>query len=141
MAVYWNGWQYIHTEEEPPDAIDTADGRQDVEGLGVFTMLGLGDPDTNPVEWSVTVGLSGRGLLEGRGDDTYGLGYFDNRLQEPRSFLPSSALAGSAQGVEAYYNIALLRSTALTFDFQWLKSAFAAFDDAIVLGMRLNMSF
>ncbi len=55
--------------------------------------------------------------------------------------LLSSTLAGSAQGVEAYYDIAVLRSTGLTFDFQWLKSGLAQVDDAIVLGMRLNVSF
>lgn len=139
-AVYWNVWQYLFTEGKPPELIDPTDGRQDLEGLGVFAMLGLGDRDTNPVSWSAAVGLGGRGLIPGRGDDTYGLGYFYNSIQDPRS-IALNRLGESTQGLELYYNIAITRSVALTLNGQWARSAFRQFDDSFVLGSRLNISF
>jgi hypothetical protein len=42
--------------------------------------------------------------------------------------------------VEAYYNFAIARSARLTFDFQWTRSVLQAIDDAIVLGVRLDLS-
>ena len=59
-GVYLNCWQYIHIEKEAPETIDSSDGRQDLEGLGIFLLLGLEDRDTNPVAGAVTAGLSGR---------------------------------------------------------------------------------
>jgi len=139
-AVYWNAWQYLFAKGDPPENIDPTDGRQDLEGLGVFAMLGLGDRDTNPVSWSVAAGLSGRGLIAGRGDDTCGLGYFYNSLQDPRSIV-LNRLGSSAQGLELYYNVAITKSVALTLNGQWARSAVRRFDDSIVLGSRLNISF
>jgi porin len=137
-AVYASGWQYLLTEESAPEVIDLDDGRQDLEGLGAFLMLGAADRDTNPVSWSVSVGLAGKGLLPGRDRDTAGLGYFYNRLQDPE-VITGDRLTRSAQGLEAYYNIALARSVALSLDLQWAKSGFAKVDDAVILGIRLDV--
>jgi porin len=141
FAGYASLWQYLYTEEEPPDAVDPRDGRQDLQGVGSFLMLGLADEDTNPSQWSVAAGLSGRGLIPGRDDDTCGLGYFYNNLQSPETAILNNFLSGSTQGLEAYYNIAVTRSVALSLDFQWTDSAIRQLDDAVVLGLRLNIRF
>ena len=106
----------------------------------MFASLGFGDEDTNPISWAGALGLSGRGVIPSRDDDTMGMGYFYNRVQTPRP-IPSNLLSSNVQGIEAYYNVAVLRSTELTFDFQWLKSALQNVDDSFVLGLRLNVSF
>jgi porin len=137
-AVYASGWQYLLTEEPVPDTIDLDDGRQDLEGIGAFLMLGAADRDTNPVSWSVSAGLAGKGLVRGRDRDTAGLGYFYNRLQDPKA-IRGDRLARSVQGLEAYYSIAVARSVDLSLDFQWTKSAFESVDDAIILGLRLDL--
>jgi hypothetical protein len=139
-AVQLSGWQYVYTEEDPPEAVDPGDGRQDLEGLGVFAILGLGDEDTNPVSWSVAGGLSGRGSIPGRGDDTWGVGYYYNSLQEPDSLL-FSGLADSVHGFEAYYRIAVAPSVSLTLDGQWMRSAIRGVDDSTVLGLRMEVRF
>jgi porin len=137
-AFYASGWQYIVTEDPAPDVINLDDGQQDLEGIGAFLMLGVADRDTNPVSWSLSAGLGGRGLIPGREDDTAGLGYFYNRLQDSRS-IAQDRLARSAQGLEIYYNITLARSVALSLDLQWTKSAFPKVDDAVILGVRLDV--
>ena len=139
-ALQLEGWQYLFTESEPGTRVDPRNGRQDLQGIGVFASLGLGDDDTNPVGWAMHLGLSGRGVIPGRDDDTMGLGYFYNDLQKPRTLL-TDLLRGSTQGVELYYNAAVLPSLALTGDLQWTKSALANVDDSIVLGLRCNISF
>jgi porin len=139
-AFYWSGWQYVFVEEEAPAILDPRDGRQDLEGLGVFVTLGVGDRDTNPVSFSGAVGLGGRGTIPGRSDDTWGVAYFYNDLQDPRS-VALIGLSGSVQGVEVYYNVAIAESIALTLDFQWTQSALPGVDPAVILGLRLNVRF
>jgi hypothetical protein len=137
-AFYASGWQYVVTEDPAPDVIDLDDGQPDLEGVGAFLMLGVADRDTNPVSWSLSAGLGGRGLIPGRADDTAGLGYFYNRLQDPRS-IAQDRLGRTTQGLEIYYDIALARSVALSLDLQWAKSGFPKVDDAVILGMRLDV--
>jgi porin len=139
-AARWDGWQYLYTEAKPGTQVNPRDGRQDLQGIGVFASLGLGDEDTNPVGWAAFVGLSGRGMIPGRDDDTTGLGYFYNDLQKPRPLL-TDFLQGSIQGIEFYYNAAILQSLHLTADVQWTNSALANVDDSLVLGLRCNISF
>ena len=136
-AVTWNGWQYFWAESDAK-AVDPLNGKQDIQGLGGFLSIGIGDKDTNPVAWFIAGGLSGRGSLPRRDDDTWGVGYFFNDLTDLASNVP---LENSTQGVEAYYDIQLIGSASLTLDVQWVKSAFVHVDDAIVLGTRLNMTF
>ena len=47
----------------------------------------------------------------------------------------------SVNGLEVYYDIALLGSASLTLDAQWTQNAFQWADDATILGARLNVSF
>ncbi|MHC4784978.1 MAG: carbohydrate porin [Planctomycetota bacterium] len=141
-ALAWSAWQYLFTGDEPPEIIDATDGRQDLQGLGLFAMIGIADEDTNPVSWSIAGGLSGRGMIPGRDDDTCGLGYFYNDAQDPDTFVfQDGRRRDSSQGFEAYYNIAIANAAALTLDLQWTRAAFAGIDDSVVLGMRLNLSF
>ncbi len=138
-ALYWSGWQYLYTEGEVPDILDAGDGRPDVAGLGVFAVVGLADADTNPVSWSIAAGLGGRGIVPTRGNDTWGLGYFYNGLQEPAGRILARRLQNSSQGFEAFYNLALLGSVDLSVDIQWARSAFAGVDDSVIPGIRLNV--
>lgn len=137
-AAYWTGWQYISTRGEVPDAIRAADGRPDALGYGFFARFGFADADTNPIEWSSSLGFGGRGVAT-RDDDTYGLAYFVNDLQEPNT-VALGFLESAASGVEAYYGFALTKATRLSFDAQWLQSAFSSIDDSFVVGFRLNVA-
>ena len=139
-ALRWDGWQYLHAEPQAGARVDPRDGRQDLQGVGAFASVGLSDGDTNPVNWAASVGLSARGLIPDRDDDTMGVGYFYNRLQAPRRIL-SNPISRDAQGIEAYYSVAVLRSTELTFDVQWTNAAFSRVENSLALGARLNISF
>lgn len=135
-----SGWQYLFTESGSTGSVDPRDGRQDLQGVGVFAGIGFGDEATNPVSLAINLGLSGRGLIPGRDDDTCGLGWFYNEIDEPRPLL-SSFLNNNTQGIEAYYDIALLPSTNLAFNLQYTDAAFQGVDDGLVFGVRCNVSF
>jgi len=93
------------------------------------------------VQWSLALGLSGRGLIRGRGNDTCGLGYFHNELGDPVSGSALDPLLQQSRGFEAYYDIALAGSTGLTLDGQWVDSGIRGVDDALLFGLRLNVDF
>jgi len=135
-----DGWQYLYVEDEPHTLVDTKDGRQDLQGIGIFYSVGFGDENTNPVSFAASFGLGARGLIPGRDDDTMGLGYFYNDLQKPRPLL-TNLFESSTQGVEFYYNASILGWLDLTPNFQWTKSALANVDDSYLLGLRCNISF
>lgn len=137
-ALSWSGWQYLTSEGEQA-AADPRNGRQDLQGLGVFAQAGLADEDTNPVSWSAAAGLSGRGSIPDRDADTWGLGYFYNDLQDLD--LGPLVFEDSTSGLEVYYDIAVLASVSLTLDAQWTQSSFPDVDDATILGARLNVGF
>lgn len=141
-AVLWSLWQYVWTEQ-PAEAgalIDPTNGTQDLEGLGVFARVGFADHSTNPVPWSASVGVGGRGLIPKRDNDTCGIGYFASGIQETRlaGFMGAGDLS---QGIEAYYNIAITPAAHLTFDLQWVEPAAPGVEPAVLLGARLDLTF
>jgi porin len=137
-GLTWSGWQYVIAEKDS-GTVDPLNGRQDLQGLGVFVDLGLSDKDTNPVKWSVAGGLSGRGTIPSRDDDTWGIGYFYNRVEDLE--LDQLELARSTSGFEVYYDIALAGWASLGLNAQRTSSAFQSVDDAWILAARLNISF
>ena len=139
--VYWSGWQYLWTEEEPEDGpLNLVDRRPDLQGFGLFARLGFADKDTNPIEWAASIGLGGRGIIPGRDDDLFGLGYHYQRINPPR-LSPVDDPEDHSQGFEAFYNLALTPSTSLTLNLQVLDVEFPDTDDSVLLGARLGVRF
>ena len=96
--------------------------------------------DTHPIEWCVSLGLGGRGQFPGRDEDSWGFGYFYNRVQEPRPVV-SIFTDDQSQGIEAFYKAVFTPAVDLSVDAQWLESAISNVDDAFLLGLRLNVAF
>jgi len=140
-AVFWSGWQYLVDLEPdaPLAARNTANGVPDRQGFGLFARVGFADEDTNPVEWSISGGIGGRGVA-GRGNDCYGIGYYYTSVQTNR-FTTAIGVRDHAQGFEAFYSLAITPAAALTFDVQVIDSVFAPIDTAVTLGARLRLVF
>ncbi len=139
-AAYWSGWQYLYTPDEVPDRIDVTDGRADLRGFGLFARFGFADDDTNPIAWSVSAGLGGRGMLPGRDEDTFGLGFAYSDIDNG-AFTSALGFDEQAYGTEAYYNIAISPGVLLTLDAQVVNPALDGVDTATILGVRLNIRF
>ena len=140
-VVYGSAWQYLWTEEDAADTVvNVQDHEIDLQGVGVFLRGGGADTDVNPVEWFLSGGISGRGVIDGRDDDTFGLGYFYNSIQ-PTRILGALGLDDASQGFEAYYRFAVTPATFLTVDLQALESIRPGVDTALLLGLRLHTRF
>jgi porin len=141
-AAFVNGWQYLAVFDESEQPIRVQDGRADRRGIGVFARLGTADHDTNPIQWTASFGVGGRGLDASRPNDTFGLGYAWSDIGSvPFENLTSRLIAGTAQRLEAYYSFGLTPATDLTFDVQWADSLFARRDSSLLFGVRLGVRF
>jgi porin len=138
--VSWNGWQYLWTEQPSEGPINLANRTPDLQGVGLFARAGFADKDTNPIDWSASVGLGGRGVIPGRDDDVFGIGYFYSSLQASR-ISGVIGLDDQVIGAEAFYNIALTPAAFLTLDGQVIEDALPGTDTTVILGMRLHVKF
>jgi porin len=139
-AMYLSGWQYLLDLDPNDKQISVTNGVADHKGIGVFGRLGFADKNTNPIDWAASIGVGGKGMIPGRSDDTFGIGYYFSHLQQTR-FITAMGIRDHADGLEAYYNLAITRAVDLTFDAQVVDAAEPKKDPAVVLGARLNVRF
>ncbi|MFT4843563.1 MAG: porin [Planctomycetota bacterium] len=136
---FWNMWQYMSVEDPSHRKVDVTNGHTDLQGYGFFARAGIADRDTNPVSWSLSAGVGGRGMFDGRDDDTFGVGFASSKLRE--NLLTSSTLIDdSASRWEAYYDFAITPAVSLTLDVQYADTLLSNVDAATVLGVRMRVS-
>ena len=142
-AMFLSMWQYLFVENADANGdapMDLANGRPDLQGVGLFARAGFADNETNPTEFAFSVGVGGRGIIPGRDEDLYGVGYFRNEIETDR--VPEFIGAQSYyQGFEAFYNVAITPAAGLTLNIQAVEPATERLDTAVVLGMRLLLRF
>jgi len=130
-------WQYISTKETQEGPLNLTNREQDLAGWGIFGRLTLADEETNPWKTSAALGLGARGVISDRPNDMFGIGYFYNGLSKQDSI----DKVDDGQGVEGYYNLALLPSARLSFNLQWLDSVEPDIDDTTMFSTRLQVVF
>ena len=139
-TAYWSMWQYLYVQDPSDLPINLSNGMPDHKGIGFFARLGFADQDTNPIRWSGSLGFGGRGLIPTRDNDIYGIGYYYTRFQ-PLRLTGLLGIGDESQGFEAFYNLAITPAAHLSFDLQVQNTPLPNIDTAIILGMRLNLSF
>jgi porin len=109
-------------------------------GIGVFGKYGYSDGNVNPIANFYAVGLSGKGLIPSRENDTCGIGYYflDMSRDIPAAI---DRRIRNEQGVELYYNIAITPWCKLTPDIQVISPAREDVSTTVVVGMRLKIDF
>lgn len=111
-------------------------------GWGVFGQVAVSDGNPNPVARSGFLGLGGNSLLPGRERDRFGLAYFRYSLSNDLvdGLRPAIRLQDE-QGIEAFYNFAMLKWLRLTGNLQVIDPAFSDNDRAVYLGLRTQVIF
>lgn len=127
-AIYYNFDQYVY---QPDPAKD--------QGFGVFGRLGTSDGDANPIDWFASIGVGGKGVIPGRPNDRFGVGYY--YLWIANQELPNRLNFEDSQGFEAFYEIAITPYILFTPDVQVIDPSQQSVDTAVVLGARLTMKF
>ena len=145
-GMYYNFDQYLY---EPRKG----------QGVGIFGRFGASDGDPNLIHYSYSLGVSAKGLIEGRPLDECGIGFYYMDITHPTLEGPFQTMSflRDEHGIEAYYKIAITPWMELTPDIQFVRPAqkhtFSISDDglpiieredidsAVVVGLRLKTTF
>ena len=109
-------------------------------GLGVFGRFAILPESRNAFSTSVSLGLGGRGILPGRPFDRMGIGAYWLNASGDLGGLAAEIL-NDELGFEIFYNYAITPSIQASLDLQYIDSAVATVDDALVIGLRLFTPF
>jgi len=125
-------------------------------GVGVFFSAGLSDGKANPIKYSYSLGLVGKGVVPNRPRDDFGIGwarskFSDDFLRELRA-LPVNLGLDHEDVVELYYNVAVtpwlsvspslqIISPALNKTFDAASQAFKDIDTTYIAGVRVGIRF
>lgn len=108
------------------------------DSWGVFGRIGVSDGEVNLIEQFYSAGIGGTGIIPGRENDRFGVGWFYAGLSD--SFA-GRVLDNNEQGVEIFYDIAVTPWFRLAADAQFIKPALKTADTATVLGLRGVITF
>jgi porin len=128
-SLMYNMHQYIYTEKE-----------DETQGFGVFARLGTADDKTNPISNFYSVGIGGKGMIDGRDNDTWGIGYFYAQLSNELGRIIERDF-GDTQGAEIFYNFELSKWLHVAPDFQIIDPSNKQTDTAYVAGIRAKIDF
>lgn len=128
-SFYYNFHQYLFTEEEDSS-----------QGYGIFGRLGFADDETSPIEDFYSIGLGGKGIIDGRDNDTFGAGYYHVGLSDKLGTIISNRF-GDTDGFEIFYNIEVAKWLHITPDFQIINPSREANHTAYIAGCRVKIDF
>jgi porin len=140
--VYYNFDQYLWNPGNDPK-----------RGLGVFFRFGVSDGQANPIKYHFNLGVGGKGVIPGREQDTFGIGW--SRLQFSENFVPflrKNLGVGlrHEDAFELFYNVALAGWLKITLDLQVIEpgikktlsgGSLKGVNTAVVPGLRVKMDF
>ena len=133
-------WQYLWVEGDSNQAVDINNGRQDLQGVGVFSRVQFADSDTNPLDYGISGGINAKGLIPGRDNDAMGIAFNYTKLRKGR-FLDFIGIDTQSTVWEFFYNIELTPAVHLTLDAQVTDSALPDTDTATILGTSMQIRF
>lgn len=112
-GIYYNFDQYLWRPQGDPD-----------RGVGVFFRFGVSDGIANPIKYHYNAGIGGKGIVPGRPQDSFGVGWsnvqFSNNLVP---FLRQRLGLGldHEDAIELFYNVSITPWLHATADLQVVK--------------------
>ena len=139
-AFVASGWQYVYVKNgNDQKLVNLSDGRQDRAGVGLWFRAGTADDSTNPVRWGVSAGLGGKGLMRGRHEDTFGIGFAVAEIRRIR-FVTDRLIEPTARRLEAYYDAAITPALHLSLHYNEAAPLLRSVDDSRIVTLRLTAS-
>ncbi|MFH1369674.1 MAG: carbohydrate porin [Planctomycetota bacterium] len=123
--------QMVTKENTDPD---------DTQGLGLFFRYGNADSSRNDITDFWSIGFQYQGLFEGRDDDLLGVGFAHGIFSDKAS---ATYTDDYESAFEIYYSVQIAPWLAISPDFQYVTNpgGDSTIDDAVVLGLRMQMTF
>lgn len=131
VAGYWLVAEHMLSKE--------SDDEDDEQGVSLFVRAGLTDGDTQDVFYHLGAGVVAQGLFEGRDDDSTGFAAnfvgFSNES--------AATFSGDELNLELFYRVQVTKYFSATPDVQYIfnPSGDPSLDDALAVGLRLNLEF
>jgi porin len=119
--------------------VDSADKTR---SWGVFGNFGVSDGNPNPIKWSAIGGIGGSSPIQGRKQDSFGIGYYylgysDDFKHVARLLIP----VRDERGLELFYNLGATPWCHITADLQVITPTLGFADTSVVLGLRTKVDF
>lgn len=113
---------------------------KDTQGLGTFFRYGLANDRKNDISDFWSAGFQYQGLLDGRDDDVFGIGFAQGAFSNEAS---STYTADYESVLETYYNVQVSPWWNVSPSVQYIANPGGAdgVTDALVLGVRSQMAF
>jgi porin len=124
------------------------------QGIGLFFSAGIADEKTNPIRYSYSLGLVGKGVVPGRPRDDVGIGWARTEFSD--KFIPLlrnrfDLGLDHEDAVELYYNASITPWLNVTPNVQFISSgldktvnasgAFENLDNTYIVGVRVGLRF
>jgi len=123
-------------------------------GIGMFFSAGMSDGKANPIKYSYSLGLVGKGVVPGRPRDDFGIGWARSQFSD--DFLPAlrdtfDLGLDHEDAIELYYNAAITPWLNISPSFQIISPAlnkaldengnFQDLDTTYIAGVRVGIRF
>jgi porin len=108
-AVFYNFDQFLYETDKSAG-----------KGVGLFGRFGASEGNPNPNQYFYSIGVGGKGMVQSREFDQFGIGYYYSSVNNPTLQHPFAvkSFLRDEWGFEAFYNIALTPWMLLTPDVQ-----------------------
>ena len=124
--------QFTHNLQENDEQSNAA--------WGFYLKAGIADGNPNYVKSSLIIGFGGRALFFGRPQDSFGLGaYYYNLSDVLEDTVHPAAVLNDEAAIELFYNYAVTPWLYFGPDIQYVKPARGRFDNALVVGLRMQI--
>lgn len=138
--------QMLHREAEVPDGKSAAASEPDDQGLGIFGRVAIAPQDRNFLNFYFDVGLSYKGLVPTRDDDTVGIAFAYAQLgnAQRNALAAEGSIGASAEMVlEFTYQAQITPWLSVQPDVQFViqPGGTRDFGNALVIGGRVTISF
>lgn len=131
----WNiNFEFKHNLQE--------DNEQPNAAWGFYLKAAIADGNPNYVQRSIIAGIGGRALFFGRPQDSFGLGaYYYNLSDELEDNINPVAVINDEAAIEFFYNYAVTPWLHFGPDIQYVKPARGRFNNALIVGLRMQIRF
>ena len=123
--------QYLYVVDDATTVAQKLKSGQPVRGIGIFGRVGYGPQVTNPVTSYASAALIAEGLFSGREYDSFGVGFYYNKISsnlkaDITQLTLGTATASDESGVEVFYDFAVTPAIRLIPSYQHIWHPLAA---------------
>jgi porin len=123
--------QYLYVVDDATTISQKLKSGQPIRGIGIFGRAGYGPQVTNPITSYASVALIAEGLFSRREYDSFGVGFYYNRISsnlkaDITQLTLGTATASDESGIEVFYNFAVTPAIRLIPSYQHIWHPLAA---------------